>query len=76
MDRHSLLPCLARRWDRADQDEAAEVYQKAFTIFYFNIRDGKLTELSASLETYLFGIGKRVKTSKNLWPSFIFIIPQ
>lgn len=41
-------------------DEAAEVYQKSFSILYYNVRDGKLTALSSSLETYLLGIGKRV----------------
>ncbi len=42
------------------EDEVIEVFQKAFTVLYFNVRDGKLTEMSSSLETYLLGIGKRL----------------
>jgi RNA polymerase sigma-70 factor (ECF subfamily) len=42
------------------EDDAADVYQKAFTILYYNAKDGKLNELTSSLETYLFGIGKMV----------------
>ena len=45
---------------QCNDDAAAEVYQKAFTILYFNIKNNKVTELTSSLETYLFGIGKNV----------------
>ncbi len=41
-------------------DISAEVYQKAFTILYFNIKDGKITELTSSLKTYLYAIAKNV----------------
>jgi RNA polymerase sigma-70 factor (ECF subfamily) len=43
-----------------EEEEICEAYQKAFTAFYFNVKDGKLTELTSSLQTYVFGIGKRV----------------
>jgi DNA-directed RNA polymerase specialized sigma24 family protein len=43
-----------------EKDEAAEIYQKAFTIFYFNVKDGKLTELNSEIVTYLFGVGKNL----------------
>ncbi|MEM7103564.1 MAG: sigma-70 family RNA polymerase sigma factor [Bacteroidota bacterium] len=42
------------------REDAVDVYQKAFTIFYFNIKEGKLTELTSSLKTYLFSIGRNV----------------
>ncbi len=45
---------------RCSEAEVGEVYQKAFTILYYNIRDGKLETLSSSLPTYLIGIGKKV----------------
>lgn len=45
---------------QCNEDTAAEVYQKAFTILYFNIKNRKVTALTSSLETYLFGIGKNV----------------
>ena len=49
-----------RKVTQTDEDTALEVYQKSFTIMFFNIKKGKLTELSSSLKTYLFGIGKHV----------------
>ncbi|MEM6261570.1 MAG: sigma-70 family RNA polymerase sigma factor [Bacteroidota bacterium] len=45
---------------QCSEDRAVQVYQKAFTVFYFNIKDGKVQELTSTLKTYLFGIGKRV----------------
>ena len=41
------------------QDEIAEVYQQVFTIFYFNVKEGKFKGDSA-IETYMFGIGKNL----------------
>lgn len=39
-------------------DEAEEIYIKAFTIFWSNIKNGKLVPpLHSTLKTYLFGIG-------------------
>jgi len=45
---------------RCQEEEAREIYQKAFAILYFNVKDGKITTLHSSLETYLFGIGKNL----------------
>jgi RNA polymerase sigma factor (sigma-70 family) len=45
---------------QCDEEEAIEIFQKAFTILYFNIRNGKLTELTSSLKTYLFSVGKNL----------------
>tara|TARA_R110000850_G_scaffold218842_4_gene344363 strand:- start:698 stop:1246 length:549 start_codon:yes stop_codon:yes gene_type:complete len=39
-------------------DNALEVYQETIIAFYENIKNGKLTDLSSSLKTYLFSIGK------------------
>jgi RNA polymerase sigma factor (sigma-70 family) len=39
--------------------DAADVYQQAFTIFYFNVKDGKFTGMSSG-RTYLFAIGKNL----------------
>jgi RNA polymerase sigma factor (sigma-70 family) len=50
------------RWGLKDYDcseeEVIEIFQKAFTVLYFNVRDGKLTEMSSTVETYLLGVGK------------------
>jgi len=43
-----------------EKEAAAEIYQKSFTIFYFNVKDGKLKELNSEVSTYLFGVGKNL----------------
>ncbi|MCB0847786.1 MAG: hypothetical protein KDE26_31250, partial [Bacteroidetes bacterium] len=45
---------------KCSDDLAGEAYQKAFIAFYYNVREGKLTELNSSVKTYLFAIGKNV----------------
>ena len=57
--RSEFIIWAGRRYNCADST-SAEVYQKAFTILYFNIKDDKITELKSSLKTYLFAIGKNV----------------
>lgn len=54
----------ASQFYQCDDDDAIEVFQKAFTIFYFNVRDGKLVELTSSIKTYLFSIGKNLFREK------------
>ena len=40
------------------ESELLDIYSKSFTIFYFNIKDGKLeAPLKSELQTYLFSIG-------------------
>lgn len=42
-------------------DGELDIYAQTFTIFYFNIKEDKITApLSSTLKTYLFGIGKKV----------------
>jgi len=48
----------------SEEDDAIEIFQKAFTILYFNVRQGKLTTLTSSLKTYLFSIGKNLFREK------------
>ncbi len=40
------------------REDAADIFQDAVIIFYKNVLSGKLEQLSASLKTYLFAIGK------------------
>ena len=47
------------------KEDAIEIYQNSFTIFYFNVRNGKITELNSSLKTYLFAIGKNLVKERN-----------
>jgi len=41
-----------------DQSAATEIFQVSVVIVYDNIVQGKLTELSSNIKTYLFAIGK------------------
>lgn len=51
---------LKGRYKIHNQEDCGEIYQRSFTVLFFNIKRGKLNDLEASLETYLFGIGKLV----------------
>lgn len=46
------------------EEDAIEVYQKAYTILYMNVRNGKLVKLTSSIKTYLFSIGKNLFREK------------
>ncbi len=41
-------------------EDIADIYQQAFTIFYYNVKAGKFTGLNSAIQTYLFGIGKNL----------------
>ena len=43
-----------------EQTALVDIYQDAVIILYQNVAEGKVTELSSSLETYLFGIAKHL----------------
>ncbi len=43
-----------------NREDRNEIYQRSFTILYLNTKKGKLDQLDASIQTYLFGIGKMV----------------
>lgn len=43
-----------------DEDMLTDVFQESVIILWDNIRTGRLVELTATLDTYLFAIGKRV----------------
>ena len=54
------------------EEEAKDVYQFAVMTLYDNIRNERLSELSSSIKTYLFAIGKHKileekKASVRLW---------
>lgn len=40
------------------RQQAIDLYQNAFSAFYFNVKDGKLVKLKSTIDTYIFGIGK------------------
>lgn len=51
---------LKGRYNIGNEEDYNEIYQRSFTVLFFNIKKGKLNDLTASIETYLFGIGKMV----------------
>ncbi|MCH2022129.1 MAG: sigma-70 family RNA polymerase sigma factor [Saprospiraceae bacterium] len=49
---------------QCEDEDAIEIYQKAYTILYMNVRNEKLTNLTSSVKTYLFSIGKNLFREK------------
>lgn len=47
----------ARRYHLSDE-ENIDLYQDAYIIFHENVMNGKIKELTSSISTYLFSIGK------------------
>ncbi|PPK84784.1 RNA polymerase sigma factor (sigma-70 family) [Neolewinella xylanilytica] len=55
----------AQRQLYATEADAADCFQDAVIAFYKNIVSGKLQELTCSIRTYLFSIGKRLVYRRN-----------
>ena len=55
----------AQRQLYATEADAADCFQDAVIAFYKNIVSGKLEELTCSIRTYLFSIGKRLVYRRN-----------
>ena len=49
---------------QCEAEDAIEIYQKAYTILYLNVRNEKLIKLTSSVKTYLFSIGKNLFREK------------
>lgn len=69
---------------QCNEEEAKDVYQLSILALYENIINGKLQELSSSLKTYLFAVGKNKvlelrksdKKYTNEFQEAIFNIPE
>lgn len=46
------------------EETAADIFQDAVITLYWNVKQEKLTELTSSLKTYLFAIGKNLALKK------------
>jgi RNA polymerase sigma factor (sigma-70 family) len=57
--RSPFLAFVIRKYS-IDMETAKEIYQESFLIFHNNIINGKLTQLTANLKTYLFQIGRNI----------------
>ena len=55
----------AQRQLYATEDDATDCFQDAVIAFYKNIVSGRLLELTCSIRTYLFSIGKRLVYRRN-----------
>lgn len=55
----------AQRQLYATEADAADCFQDAVIAFYKNIVSGRLTEMTCSIRTYLFAIGKRMVYRRN-----------
>ncbi len=55
--RNEFLLWAVKHYD-CTMEEAKDVFQQTIVIFYENIINGKVTEISTQVKTYLFGIGK------------------
>jgi len=40
------------------EDQITDIYQEAFLSFYENLLNGKITQFTSSIKTYIFSIGK------------------
>lgn len=47
----------SKKYDLSEED-LQDVYQETIIVFYENILSGRLTDLTSSLKTYIFSIGK------------------
>lgn len=43
-----------------NEEDAIDLFQKAYTQFYFNVKNEKLTELTCSVKTYLISVGRNL----------------
>ena len=54
----------ARKWSALQDTDLEEIFQDAVVIFWNNVREGKLQELSAAVHTYVFAVGRRLILSR------------
>jgi len=59
-ERHVFIHKNTKMFPYLNRDQISDAYSEAILILYANVKSGKLTELKASLETYLFAIGRNV----------------
>lgn len=65
LDHRAAFVTFACRQLFATEEDAADCFQDAVIAFYKNIVSGRLQELTCSIRTYLFSIGKRLVYRRN-----------
>jgi RNA polymerase sigma factor (sigma-70 family) len=58
-NREAFIAWIMQRYQMNEED-AIDLFQKAYTQFYFNIKNEKLTELTCSVKTYLISVGRNL----------------
>lgn len=56
--RPKFMNWLKSNYAITDEADARDIYQRSFTVLYTNAKKGKLDSVEATVETYLFGVGK------------------
>lgn len=54
-----------------DDDALADIFQDAILILWKNVQSGRLTELTASITTYLYGIGRNLLLERSRRPQML-----
>ncbi len=65
LDHRTAFVTYACRQLYATEEDAADCFQDAVIAFYKNVVSGRLQELTCSIRTYLFSIGKRLVYRRN-----------
>ncbi len=65
LDHRAAFVSFACRQLYATEEDAADCFQDAVIAFYKNVVSGRLQELTCSIRTYLFSIGKRLVYRRN-----------
>jgi RNA polymerase sigma-70 factor (ECF subfamily) len=47
-----------------NEEESSDIFQDTLISFYYNFRNNKISDLSCSIKTYLFAIGKNLSLKK------------
>lgn len=55
----------SKQYFNCEAEEAVDIFQEVVIVFYRNIAQGKLTELTSTVQTYLFAIGKNLLLKKS-----------
>ena len=64
-DHRDAFVAYAGRQLNCPEEDAADCFQDAVIVFYKNVRSGRLSELTSSIRTYLFAVGKRLVYRRN-----------
>lgn len=56
----------AKKQSNLSEPDLADTFQEAVIVFYQQVLNGRITQLDATIKTYLFGIGKKILLKKGV----------